>query len=420
MNRSAIRLTLIFGVITIIGVAIVQVFFLKQALDQENKRLDQTIQIALSNVSDQLAIYIDADLPNENPVVRVRPDYYVVNVNNFIDAEILEHYLTSELNKRKLWLDFEYGIYDCLTDEIVYGDFVSFSNRSKISSESPNFTKHEDYLYYFGIVFPDRNRVVLSNLGLWYFFTGILLLVIIFFVITQIIILRQRRYSEIQKDFINNLTHEFKTPLSSISMAADVLLEDDDMPDLKRFKRYGKIIKDQSIHLVAQIDRVLHDSNRGVKSFKPQKEDLILNELIVDVTEQFRPRIIACKGDILLNMPPDDVTIPADRQQLQQLLFNVLDNAVKYSKGCPEITIGITYSNNKGVLCISDKGIGIPKKYQDNIFKRFFRVPHGNIHDVKGFGLGLYYVSQVVRVHKWRIKLTSEEDKGTKIDIHFH
>ncbi len=420
MKRSAIRLTLIFGVITIIGVAIVQVIFLKQALDQENKRLDQTIQIALSNVSDHLAIYVDADLPSENPVVRVRSDYYVVNVNNFIDAEILEHYLTSELNKRKLWLDFEYGIYDCLTDEIVYGDFVSFSNRSKTSSESPNFTKHEDYLYYFGIVFPDRNRVVLSNLGLWYFFTGILLLVIIFFVITQIIILRQRRYSEIQKDFINNLTHEFKTPLSSISMAADVLLEDDDMPDLNRFKRYGKIIKDQSIHLVTQIDRVLHDSNRGVKSFKPQKEDLILNELIRDVTEQFRPRILDCKGDILLNLPPDEVKIHADRQQLQQLLFNVLDNAVKYSKGCPEIDISLAYSNNKGVLGISDKGIGIAKKYQDNIFKRFFRVPQGNIHDVKGFGLGLHYVSQVVRAHKWRIKLTSEEDKGTNIEIHIH
>ena len=331
MKRSAIRLTLIFGVITIIGVAIVQVFFLKQALDQENERLDQTIQIALSNVSDQLAIYIDADLPNENPVVRIRPDYYVVNVNNFIDDEILEHYLTSELNKRKLWLDFEYGIYDCLTDEIVYGDFVSFNNRSKPGSDPPNFTKHEDYLYYFVVVFPDRNRVVLSNLGLWYFFTGILLLVIIFFVITQIIILRQKRYSEIQKDFINNLTHEFKTPLSSISMAADVLIDDDSKSDLIRLKRYGKIIKEQSTHLVGQIDRVLHDSNRGVKSFKPQKEELNLNELIIDVTEQFKPRTMDCNGNISLSLPGPDVIVYADRQQIQQLLFNILDNAVKLS-----------------------------------------------------------------------------------------
>jgi two-component system phosphate regulon sensor histidine kinase PhoR len=196
------------------------------------------------------------------------------------------------------------------------------------------------------------------------------------------------------------------------------MLEEDDNPDLKRFKRYGKIIKDQSTHLVGQIDRVLHDSSRGIKPFKPQKEIINLNELIVDVTEQFRPRIINCKGNISLVLPPDDVKINADRQQLQQLLFNLLDNSVKYSKACPEIAISLDYSNGNGILSIADKGIGIPKKYQDSIFKRFFRVPHGNIHDVKGFGLGLHFVSQVVRAHKWRIKLTSEEDNGAKIEIH--
>ena len=138
MKQSAIRWTLILGVITIIGVSVVQFFFLRQALNQEDKRLDQTIQIALNGVSEQLARYNDADLPYENPVVRLRPDYYVVNVNGFIDGDILEYYLTAELRKRKLNLDFEYGIYDCQTDEMVYGNYISLSDKSGNPSEAPD------------------------------------------------------------------------------------------------------------------------------------------------------------------------------------------------------------------------------------------------------------------------------------------
>jgi len=343
-------------------------------MNQEDKRLDQSIQIALKSVSEQLARYNDADLPYENPVVRVRPDYYVVNVNGFIDADILEHYLISELGKRKLDLDFEYGIYDCQTDEMVYGNFISSDEEDRSESDNLRFTKYEDYLYYFGVLFPGRARFVLNNLGLWYFFTGILFLVVVFFLLTQVIILRQRRYSEIQKDFINNLTHEFKTPLSSISMAADVFLDQEQESDSPRLQRYGKIIKEQSGHLIGQIDRVLHDSDRGIRSFTPQKERLDLKDLIEEVSEQFRPRISKCKGKINLSLPESPIIIEADRLQLQQVLFNLLDNAEKYSTGCPEINIILNNDGKNGLLSIQDQGVGIPAKYQNTVFKKLSRL----------------------------------------------
>jgi len=419
MKRSAIRLTLILGVITIIGVSVVQIFFLRQALNQEEMHLDQRIQIALTQVSDQLARYNDAEPAYENPIVRIRPDYYVVNVNVFIDEDILEHYLISEFKIRKINLDFEYGIYDCLTDEIVYGNYISLSENPRINADQPNFTKHEEYLYYFGILFPDRNQAVLSNLGLWYFFTGILLLVVIFFVLSQIIILRQKRYSEIQKDFINNLTHEFKTPLSSISMAADVLLEKDDNPDTGRFQRYGKIIKEQSIHLVRQIDNVLHDSAKGQSNFKPKKELTDLKDLVVEVSEQFMPTVLKADGELEIHTPDQGVLVMADKIQIIQVLFNILDNAVKYSGLNPVINIKLESHTNSGTLSISDSGIGIPMEYQTKIFKQFIRVPSGNLHNVKGFGLGLHFVRRVVKAHRWKLKLYSIPAKGTKIDIYF-
>jgi two-component system phosphate regulon sensor histidine kinase PhoR len=419
MNRNIIRLTLILGVLTIIGVSVVQVFFLSQAVSREENRIDQSIQIALSSVSEQLARYNNADLPNENPVVKIRPDYYVVNVNGFIDSEILEFYLNMELKKRKLKLDFEYGIYDCQTDEIVYGNYISLNEKQHVKSSDPNFTKHGDYLYYFVILFPGRSGYVLGNLGLWYFFTGILLMVVIFFVITQVIILRQRRYSEIQKDFINNLTHEFKTPLSSISMASDVLKEVQDGDDLKRIRKYGSIIKDQSSYLVGQIDRVLHDSDKGLGSFTPIKAKFDLRELIMEVTEQFLPGIEKCSGRVNLDLPDNEIIIEADKLHVRQLIFNIYDNAVKYSRGCPEINVFLEYSGRSGKLAITDQGIGIPRNFHRKVFGRFFRVPQGNIHNVKGFGLGLHFVSRVVRAHGWKMKLQSEPGTGTTVIIYF-
>ena len=406
------------GVLTVLLITGVQVYFVHQAFNQEDRQLNQNIQVALRSVTEQMSKFNKADLPFDNPIQRLKPDYYVVNVNGFIDAEVLEHFLISEFQRRGLDLDFEFGIYDCATDEIVYGRFVSFGQGQKTKPYNYTFSKYSEYLYYFGIYFPGRTKFILNNLGVWYFFSFVLLLVLFFFIYSQIIILKQRQLSEIQKDFINNLTHELRTPLSSILMSSEVLEEQDLLNNPDRIKRYGGIIRTKTSELISQIDRILRISDKSlIRNFHPSNFDLneMLNEIVVDA----RRRIGESGGEIRFSSNLSIFGIEADPILIRQLINNIIDNSIKYSTSKVEIEMTLSDEGKWGTLIISDQGMGIPKKYLKKIFTRFFRVPKGNVHDVKGFGLGLYHVGRVAKMHKWKIRISSSEGEGTVFELRF-
>jgi two-component system phosphate regulon sensor histidine kinase PhoR len=243
MKRNTIRLTIILGIISIIGIIVVQVYLLQKNFSLKERQLNQSIQIALRNVAEILSEYNNSVLPYENVVYQYSSNYYLVNVNNIIDAELLEHYLIKELSKINLYLDFEYGIYDCHTDKMVYGNYVQMSDNNHVKKTRKNLPKYDEYIYYFGVYFPERQKYVLSDFVIWYILTAILLIVIIFFGYTQFVILRQKQLSEIQKDFIDNLTHEFKTPITSLKLSAEVLSDKEIINEPSRIKKYVSIIK---------------------------------------------------------------------------------------------------------------------------------------------------------------------------------
>jgi len=400
--------------ITIILIVAVQVYFMQKAFDQESRQLNQTIQIALQESTEQLSRFNNADLPYDNPVVRIRPEYYIVHVNGFIDADVLEHFLITSFRLHGLDLEFEFGIYDCQTDEMVYGRYVSYG-KGLTKGEEYNFTKYQDYLYYFAIYFPGGTKQVLANLGVWYFFSFVLLIVLIFFGYSQLVILKQRRFTEIQADLINNLTHEFKTPISSIRMSADVIEKTDANLEPERNSRYVEIIKEQTDHLLSQIDRILIQSGSGRK-IPLQRKDVSIQKLIAVLADEFR---ISQGQDLDLQFHSEigKEMVNVDSVMIKQAIRNVLDNAVKYSPPPPTVRMILDYLDpSKKIikLVIEDKGPGMPKQYQKRIFDRFFRIPAGNVHDIKGFGLGLHYVKQIAKWHSWKIRLESEEGEGTK------
>ncbi len=418
MNRSATLISLILGLLTVVLITGVQIYFVQKAFNQEEHRINQTIQTALYSVTNQMTQFNDADFPAQNPVQQIQADYFVVNVNGFIDSDILEHFLIAEFQRSGLDLDFEYGIYDCQTDDFVYGKYVTFGNSQKTEPVEYSFSRYSEYLYYFGIYFPGRTKQILNSLSVWYFFSAVLLFVLIFFVYSQIVILKQRRLSEIQKDFINNLTHEFRTPLSSVSMAAEVFVEQDVHLEPDRIKKYGRIVQDQSKHLISQIDRILTLSNRKSKD-NCHFEEANLSILISQVYDEFQAKIAQVDGSFEINTAREDLIMHIDVLLIRQLLQNLLDNAIKYSDDSPVIAITVSSADGRGEIEIKDQGIGIPKLFQRRIFTRFFRVPKGNVHNVKGYGLGLYHVKQVARLHKWKIAVDSKENEGTRITLKF-
>jgi two-component system phosphate regulon sensor histidine kinase PhoR len=331
-----------------------------------------------------------------------------------IDANVLEIYLKTEFALRNINIDYEYGIYDCSTDRMVYGNYVSADTtkrRDKIKNPLP---KYSEYIYYFGVNFPAKHSYLINQMGIWVFSSAILFLLIVFFTYTLFVIFRQKRLSEIQKDFINNMTHEFKTPISTIAISADVIMQKETINNPQRLLNYASIIKEENERLRSQVERVLQMASIEKHEFKLKKEKLDVHEEIKKVVQNFDETLKKQQAVVHFEFKATHSLIEADRIHFVNVIYNLLDNALKYTNKTPEI-IFCTESNGKQLLLrIKDNGIGIAPEFQKQVFDKFFRVPTGNIHNVKGFGLGLDYVKNIVKSHKWKIKLNSETGKWTE------
>jgi len=416
MRHKQVRSVVLLGAISIIGIIAVQLYFLIQAWDIREKQFHQTVMIGLKNVAEKICTINQTALPSGNPVKQITSNYFVVDVNSVIDANILEFYLKTEFAKLNLHTDYEYAIYDCHTDKMVYGNYISVSGSGKPATLSFSLPKYDRYIYYFGVRFPALRNTLAGDMAIWFFFSAILLFSIIFFVYALFVILRQKRWSELQKDFINTMTHEFKTPLSSINISADVIAQPNIVNDPERLLTYASVIKQENNRMIRQVEKVLQVAKIEKQGIELKKETLNLNNLVETVAETFRAN--AGEGvQIETSLDPGLVHLEADVLHMTNVLFNLLDNAVKYSGEKSHIML-ITANEHKQVtMTVRDNGPGIPPKYQKHVFEKFFRVPSGNIHDVKGFGLGLYYVKTVCRAHGWKIRLQSEPGHGAAFKI---
>ena len=416
MRKNTIRLVVLLGTISVIGVILIQIYWVRKAFDLKEKEFDQTIQIALRNTAEKLADYGQFTLPTQDLINEVSTDYYVVNVNNAIDAKALQFYLVTEFDKLGVNTEFDYGVYDCSSDKMVYGNHIS---TNKLAENKPvkNLPKLDKFVYYFGVYFPDRSSYIISRMDNWVLTSIILLFVIIFFGCAMFIILRQRRLSEVQRDFINNMTHEFKTPLSTIIISTETLSDPSIVNTPERLSTYAGIIKEEAVRLNNQVERVLQSAKTERQEFKLNKETIDVHALLHSVLESFAINIQNIQGKVDLNLIATHYSVLADKQHLTNVIFNLLDNAIKYSKGSLLIKISTCNKGSKLFLSIADNGIGIKKEYKKRVFDKFFRVPSGNVHNVKGFGLGLSYVKNIVLAHKWKILLESELNKGSNFII---
>lgn len=414
MNKIRIRWVIVLGAISMLGIALSQIYWVNRAMDITEKELDQTLNVALLRVAEDMAKLNDHVLANPNPVGQLSSNYFVVAQNDKIDANILEHYISNEFRKRKLFMDYEYGIYDCSSDKMVYGNYVGTRDSKKITTELP---KWEDNIYYFGVRLPERQAYIFGELKVWMISTIIVLMVLLLFAYSLFIILKQKRLSEVQKDFVNTMTHEFKTPLSTIAISANVLAESDIVKVDKRLIKYTEIIQEENNQLTKQVEKLLQMTDLEKEKIILKLETIDLNELLNKVAHHFELKINERDGSLKMRLEARPNIIRADKVHLTNILYNLIDNAIKYSPEIVDINIETRTENNILIVEITDKGLGIAKENQSKIFHKFYRVPTGNVHDVKGFGLGLSYVKKLVQTHKWKINATSELGKGSTFTI---
>jgi two-component system phosphate regulon sensor histidine kinase PhoR len=324
--------------------------------------------------------------------------------------------LKTEFEKSNVKVDFEYGVYDCLSECMIYGDYVPLlTSKEKVTTKVfPTWAKEG---YHFGVRFPNREAQLLNQMGIWSFSSIVLLLVIVFFAYTLFVILKQKRLSEIQKDFINNMTHEFKTPIATIAVSAEVLKDPEIINQPERLFNYTSIIENENNRLKQHVERVLQMAKLDKEEIQLKRESVNLHEVIHEVVEGMRTPLAEKNGEIALQLSAVDSEIQADRHHITNVIYNLLDNAIKYCQEKPEISIR-TSQDTKGLLFeIIDKGIGISEQNQKRIFQKFYRVPTGNIHNIKGFGLGLHYVKQIIQAHRGRITLESVAGSGCTFKV---
>ena len=410
-----IRFVILLGVFCVLGIVGMQVYWLSKAWDVREKQFRQEIFISLSEVARKIAILHETS-PNINSVEELSPQYFVVNVNTEIDANVLEYYLKTEFQKKNLITNFEYGIYDCATDKVVYGKFVKMNQNDNNITQDKHLPKWDKFNYYFGIRFPQKTGFLLQELNIWLGLSAILGVVVVFFGYAMFVILKQKRLSSLQKDFINTLTHEFKTPISTISLATQTLSKVEILNQPERHLKYVTIIAEENNRLKNQVERVLQLARIEKEEIQLQKENIILDDFLVDFLKNWQEQF-----EIILELNAQNTTIFADKVHLGNIINTMLDNATKYVNKTPKIiikTISKTEKNKKIILfSMEDNGIGIAQEHQKHIFDTFYRVPTGNLHNVKGFGLGLSYVKTIVRLHHWEISLKSKLNEGTAIQL---
>ena len=417
MKNTTISRVLIIGAIAIIGMVAHQTYWMVNAWNIHEEEFSRKATLALNRVAHKLAVINQAELPPKDVVKRQPFNYFVVNIENEIDPYFLEEYLYRELQVLGLNQDFEYAVFDCTSNQMVYGNYCKYAPEAEEEVEPSEMPKYEGLTYYFGVKFPSRPGYLFGKMRLSIVFSILLLFTILFFMYAMYTILKQKRLSEMQKDFINNMTHEFRTPISTIGISADVFLNHPEIAANPRLKRYAGIIKEQNQRLNNQVEKVLQLAKIEKNSFSINKESVDLPGLVSGVVESAKVKAANQNGTVEMVYNGSPFAITADRLHLTNVLHNLLDNAIKYCQKAPKIRVGLTNTPEHILVSIEDNGIGISKEHEMRIFDKFFRVPTGNVHDVKGFGLGLYYVRKIIDAHHWQIRVKSQAGTGTTFTL---
>jgi two-component system, OmpR family, phosphate regulon sensor histidine kinase PhoR len=268
------------------------------------------------------------------------------------------------------------------------------------------------------LIFPEKKQFILAEMGTLFITSVILILVVlVMFWRTLLSLIREKRISEHTTDFLNNMTHEFKTPLANIALAGKMIIKDSAVEFQDKIKHYSAIILEENEKLRLQVEQVLSMTALERGEIPLLKEELDFHEVLKYSFKYIRIQIENKQGNLEFALKADKVVVMGDRTHLTNALCNLIDNAIKYSKEKPELSIQTFNADHNLIVVVSDKGIGIEKEYQKKVFDKFFRVPTGDVHDVKGFGLGLSYVKKIIELHGGTIEVQSEKGKGTTFTI---
>jgi len=340
-----------------------------------------------------------------------------------VDIEFLDSVIYHEMKDDHLPTDYQFMLTDNTQKRFCYQmktpNYKGCLDSTKTFKTLlfPSNTLDDDI--YLNIYFPSKGSFLLKTMGTPLTISlALMLLIIISMSFMFKTIITQQKLFDLKNDFVSNMTHEFKTPISTISLACEAMNDADMMTDnVESVKPYVKMIQDENKRLSLLVEQILQSAVLDRGELKLKKEKVLVNEILHEVALHARLRIKSMGGILLLDIPTNLIEIEADKMHFTNLITNLVDNGIKYSEGAPDILIQMKKVDDQYVISVSDKGIGMKKEHLSKIFDKLYRIPTGNLHNVKGFGLGLSYVKAIAELHNWNITVQSEVGKGTTFNL---
>ena len=441
MKRFRINAVIILGVLSLSSILLVQLLWVRKTIEIQStstaiqqksdslnlKEFSEQTNLALRNVLNVISNAIEDSSEHYGAIKQLNVNQFKVDIIQELDPYYLETLLKKALYNQNIHEDFTFGIYDCFTNQLTFSKLYKFTDDSLYTLVNNNIIgldsarlKLKNDGHYFTVFFPNVQNKLPQNtvfLSPWIYISTIVFLVLIFFGFSLATIIKQKRLSEVITDFINNMTHELKTPIATISLSSEMIMRLETDDDLEKAKKYAGIIFKENKRLETQVERVLNISTLDTENTTLNKKSLDFHELLVEVKDTFDFNQLANGGKILIENNASVFTIQADPIHITNVVYNLLDNAVKYCTTKPFISITTKNERNYLVIEIKDNGIGIRKEDLKMIFDKFYRVSTGNIHDIKGFGLGLFYVKLIINEHNGSIDVKSKLGEGSTFTI---
>src|SRR5436190_3259756 len=414
IRSSTIRLGIFISTLAIAAILVFQLVWLRKIYNKEQKEFDRSVIIAVKGVYEKMAVsnYNSSYLNEliESPEMHL----HLARITLTVNKDSLASYVQNELEDFDIFTDCYLGIYSAGENKYIYTTILkSAATRGKHLSTIPVVTRPYDHIV---LYFPNRRQYILSKMDFWIISSAVLLVVLILFGGGLYYFYRQKFLNETQKDFIHNFTHEFKTPVSVISLAADVLKNPAIIEKPDKLATYAGIVEYQAAYLQSQTEKLLNFAYTESRQLHFTKERVNIHEVVNEAVSNLAPLIEERKAKIILDLYAEDPFLMANKDYLTIVIINLLDNAVKYSKQ-PEIKVTTTRTEDRMILSVKDNGIGIEKKQLKKVFKKFFRIRKEDTYTSKGFGLGLSFVKKIVAAHGGKIKVESVLGKGSNFTI---
>lgn len=421
MERRTFRVLLSLGLVAIIGLIATQVYWLDKAVTLKEAQFDAKIRATLAAVAQRLRH--QSNTTGEVPIQQVKDFHYmyIVYLNEAIDPNLLSYHLKAEFTRHDIKRDFVYTLYDCASQTQRCQDYVVFNKSGQdlegYESREVPWPKTNADQYYFAVYFPDRDGLVLSGLGIWAFSSLAIVFVAGFFAYAVYQLMRQRRLSEIQRDFIDAMTHEFKTPLQTISLVGDAIANPKLAANPGQLDRYAGILRQEVTRLRDHVDTILTNAKDYERAPDLRLERFQVKPLIQELEAALSDRFATNNMPLHINCSPEAMIV-ADKVHLRNMLTTLLDNALKYAGAGATVSLQVVAEKHRTRVIIADTGLGMEPRVRKWVGHKFYRAQYG-ADAPKGFGLGLFYVKNMMRNHQGSFKVESQRGKGTRIILVF-